>query len=171
MSKVLEISNYILDYLESSNVSVSNLKLQKLLYFSYGIYLQSYNTKLFENKIEAWMRGPVVEAVYKEFKNHKYNPITTRACKESELEENDSIAYKLMENAENKNIIHALKVSCAYYGKKSADELVSITHEPDTAWSKVYKRNIPHITLDDGDILQDFNTYVPKIVDFFKNKS
>ena len=60
--------NYILDYLESSNVSVSNLKLQKLLYFSYGIYLQSYNTKLFENKIEAWMRGPVVEAVYKEFK-------------------------------------------------------------------------------------------------------
>ena len=31
MSKVLEISNYILDYLESSNVSVSNLKLQKLL--------------------------------------------------------------------------------------------------------------------------------------------
>ena len=167
MSKVLEISNYILDCLETSNITASNLKLQKLLYFAYGICLQSYDMKLFENQIEAWMRGPVVESVYKEFKNHKYNSITTRACKESELEENESIAYKLIENAENKNIIHALKVSCAYYGKKSADELVSITHEPDTAWSKVYKKNISHIILNDDDILQDFNKYVPEIVDFF----
>ena len=85
MSKVLEISNYILDCLETSNITASNLKLQKLLYFAYGICLQSYGMKLFENQIEAWMRGPVVESVYKEFKNHKYNSITTRACKESEL--------------------------------------------------------------------------------------
>lgn len=48
--------------------SISNLKLQKLLYYAQGCYLGLYNEPLFEEKILAWQHGPVVDCVYQEFK-------------------------------------------------------------------------------------------------------
>jgi len=50
--------------------SISNLKLQKLLYYAQGCYLAFYNTPLFDDPIVAWEHGPVVESVYHEYKNN-----------------------------------------------------------------------------------------------------
>lgn len=43
---------------------LTNLKLQKLLYYQQGYHLAAFGTPLFEENIEAWMYGPVVPAVY-----------------------------------------------------------------------------------------------------------
>jgi uncharacterized phage-associated protein len=39
---------------------ISNLKLQKLLYYAQGFYLAIYGKALFEEDIVAWEHGPVV---------------------------------------------------------------------------------------------------------------
>jgi uncharacterized phage-associated protein len=49
---------------------ISNLKLQKLLYYAQGCYLAFFDTPLFDDEIIAWAHGPVVESVYHEYKNN-----------------------------------------------------------------------------------------------------
>lgn len=43
---------------------MTNLKLQKLLYYQQGYHLAFFGTPLFAENIEAWMYGPVVPVVY-----------------------------------------------------------------------------------------------------------
>ena len=47
--------------------SLTNLKLQKLLYYQQGFHLAFFGTPLFAEDVEAWMYGPVVPAVYDEY--------------------------------------------------------------------------------------------------------
>ena len=46
---------------------LTNLKLQKLLYYQQGYHLAAFDTPLFSENVEAWMYGPVVPAVYDVF--------------------------------------------------------------------------------------------------------
>ena len=43
---------------------LTNLKLQKLLYYQQGYHLAVFGTPLFDEPIESWMYGPVVPRVY-----------------------------------------------------------------------------------------------------------
>jgi uncharacterized phage-associated protein len=56
------------EMLEDSD-GISNLKLQKLLYYAQGTCLALKKEKLFEDDLLAWMHGPVVERVYHTYKN------------------------------------------------------------------------------------------------------
>ncbi len=60
---------------DDSGELLSNLKLQKLLYYSQGLYLALRGEPLFKEKIFAWVHGPVVGEVYYEYQNHKSNGI------------------------------------------------------------------------------------------------
>jgi uncharacterized phage-associated protein len=57
--------------------SVTNLKLQKLLYYAQGFYIANNPNRqlLFTDKIEAWVHGPVVPKVYREYSHFKYHDI------------------------------------------------------------------------------------------------
>ena len=43
---------------------LTNLKLQKLLYYQQGYHLAAFGTPLFSEDVESWMYGPVVPSVY-----------------------------------------------------------------------------------------------------------
>ena len=49
---------------------LTNLKLQKLLYYQQGFHLAFFDTPLFEDNVEAWMYGPVVPEVYEEYSSY-----------------------------------------------------------------------------------------------------
>jgi uncharacterized phage-associated protein len=55
---------------EDSGDLMSNLKLQKLLYYAQGFHLATFGKPLFADKIKAWMHGPVVPDVYHEYKQY-----------------------------------------------------------------------------------------------------
>lgn len=54
---------------------ISNLKLQKLLYYAQGCFLAVTDTPLFSDPIIAWQHGPVVECVYHQYKSCGSNGI------------------------------------------------------------------------------------------------
>ena len=56
--------------LYNSADEISNLKIQKLLYYAQGLSLALLDKKLFPEDIVAWKHGPVVESVYQKY--HKY---------------------------------------------------------------------------------------------------
>ena len=55
--------------------TLSNLKLQKLLYYMQGFHLAFFDEPFFNESIEAWTYGPVVPVVFKEFKKYKKRSI------------------------------------------------------------------------------------------------
>lgn len=58
------IAKYIIYHEKKAGRSVSNLKLQKLLYFVQAGFFAYNGEPCFEDKIHAWSFGPVVEDVY-----------------------------------------------------------------------------------------------------------
>lgn len=60
---------------DEDDEGISNLKMQKLLYFAQGHFLAKHNVPLFKEEIEAWARGPVIRNVYNTFKKHGRAPI------------------------------------------------------------------------------------------------
>lgn len=70
--KVLDIANKLLSLASNSECGelMSNMKLQKMLYYQQGFHLAYLDTPLFDEEIEAWMYGPVVPCVYEQFKGN-----------------------------------------------------------------------------------------------------
>lgn len=68
---VFDIANKIIAKSASSDYGemISNMKLQKMLYYMQGFHLAYFNTPLFENEIEAWQYGPVVPDIYTRYQN------------------------------------------------------------------------------------------------------
>lgn len=64
----LEVARHIINYANSNDQLLSNLKLQKLLYFVQAKFLISQGRVCFADDIEAWNFGPVVSSVFREFK-------------------------------------------------------------------------------------------------------
>lgn len=69
---VLDVANKILLYgaERDGGELISNLKLQKLLYYMQGFYLAYFHKSLFDEEIEAWQYGPVVPVVYEHYKDN-----------------------------------------------------------------------------------------------------
>ena len=80
MLKPLEIANFFIKIANSENEgSITNMKLNKLLYFAQAWSLTKYGEPLFEEEIQAWQHGPVVPSIYKAFRICGYNPINDTA--------------------------------------------------------------------------------------------
>jgi uncharacterized phage-associated protein len=71
-----EVADYFLALQdEDAGDSISNLKLQKLLYYAQGVHLAMYGRPLFPEAIYAWKHGPVVPEIYHFFKEYGAKPI------------------------------------------------------------------------------------------------
>lgn len=53
---------------EAEDAGVSNLKLQKLLYYAQGHHLGDTGAPLFRDEFQAWSHGPVIPSLYRDFK-------------------------------------------------------------------------------------------------------
>lgn len=61
--------------LDDEEGGITNLKLQKLLYYAKGFHQAIYGTPLFPEKLCAWTHGPVVPDIYHNYKRYGKNPI------------------------------------------------------------------------------------------------
>ena len=72
------VANRLLDEADRLNIEITNLSLQKLLYFSHGFSLLEYGEPLVAGYFEAWDHGPVHPLVYRSFKKAGRGPISFR---------------------------------------------------------------------------------------------
>jgi len=73
------VANAILDAAAQQGLALSNLKLQKLLFFVHGQYLLEVGQPLVEGEFEAWQHGPVHPVAYAAFKEWGPRDIEGRA--------------------------------------------------------------------------------------------
>ncbi len=163
--KAFAVANYILDKLGKHKIKdVTNLKLQKLLYFAYGINLVLYDDILFDSNIHAYRLGPVIPDVYREFKDHGKNIITTRAhfLKDDDSGEVELASYSDFTTNDKKSI----DIACSAKGHTKAWDLVDITHRKHSAWSKVYKEEKRHIDIPNSYIKKEFEQYIDTLAKY-----
>ena len=119
------VAKDILSLAKKNNESVSNLKIQKLLYYAQAWYMVNNNGEvLFDDVIEARKYGPVISSVYDKLKRFKRNPIII-SIKESDLS-TLSEGQKDFLNAFYDNFI-----TC------STTDLISMTHS-EKPWQEAY---------------------------------
>lgn len=71
-----DVAQYFLAQMdEDAGDLISNLKLQKLVYYAQGFALALHGRPLFPERIEAWTHGPVVPELYHEYRGYGPGPI------------------------------------------------------------------------------------------------
>lgn len=69
MLKAIDIANFFVDvYNAMGEEIITNLKVNELVYFAQAWSLAKFNTKLFDEDIEAWEQGPIIPSVYQAFR-------------------------------------------------------------------------------------------------------
>lgn len=125
MYRVLDIAQWFINKAASEvgegGEYLTNLKLQKLLYYAQGCYGAMCGEKLFNEKIYNWAHGPVVKEVYSKYKKYHDNVI------------NDTKRV-MIDNKTEAILLEVHKV----FGKYSAWALRNMTHE-ETPWKKTVK--------------------------------
>ncbi len=126
MRSAIEISKYVIQYCKKKNYGISNLKLQKILYFIQADFLVTLGRPCFPEKIYAWDFGPVVPEVYREYKRFGASEIPGMVF-------TSDIDFDKKEI----KIINDMIDDCAVY---SASTLVDITHSQDPWKNAYYKK-------------------------------
>ena len=130
----LAVANEFIERAKAANQIISPLKLQKLIAFAHGWHLALYGEPLIDEEVQAWDYGPVVASVYHEFKNFGSGPITRLA---TDINPDNFELYTPRVPLTDKRTIPLIAKIWEIYGKYSAIQLANLTHEPDSAWSKV----------------------------------
>jgi uncharacterized phage-associated protein len=122
MLSASEVARYLLSLVdEEKGQVISNLALQKLLYYCQGYYLGLKKEKLFEEEVVAWKYGPVVPAVYEEYNRYGSNPLPVPTIEDEELNGLDTEQKEIMDTV------------FEFYKDYSAIGLMRKTHK-ETPW-------------------------------------
>lgn len=120
----LKVANLFLCWANREGDLITNLRMQKLLYYAQAWHLVYFRNALFNETIEAWELGPVVPEAYREFKKFGYTSIKYR----EDGEEQKPFSSKQLEY---------LKSCYDTFMKFSAHELVNMTHN-ESPWANAY---------------------------------
>lgn len=140
---------FVLKGIEEGNF-VTQMKLQKMVYFAHGYHLAKYGKPLVNEDFEAWKFGPVVPDIYQSYKlygsNHIIDPgLVPKSAKPLTLSDSalDAIEY-------------TWKVTKGL----SAAQLMNWTHASGSPWARVYDpTNIATVIKND-----DIQSYFKKLI-------
>lgn len=124
------ICNLILDEADRARVPITNLALQKLLYFAHSIHLIEAKRPLVSGYFEAWQYGPVHPTAYRAFKAAGDRPITFRAEREEPL----SGKRLPIASAADPDVVRLVARVMTSYGRLTPGRLVEISHATGAPW-------------------------------------
>ncbi|MGX7681869.1 Panacea domain-containing protein [Jatrophihabitans sp. DSM 45814] len=124
----LTIAKWFIAWAESEEADLSNLKLQKLLYYAQGHHLAMHDTPLFSDNIQAWIHGPVVPDVYREYKRYESADV--------HLDSNDDFQWVQVDPQTTDLLIKTWNT----YGGYAAWTLRNMTHN-EAPWADVFDFN------------------------------
>ncbi|MBX3045432.1 MAG: DUF4065 domain-containing protein [Anaerolineales bacterium] len=109
------VADYFLHRAREDEELISNMKLQKLLYYAQGFHLAMFDVSLFKEEIVRWMHGPVVRDLY--FEYNKYGA--------GSIEYPAEVNFDMFTNEQ----LELLGEVHDVYGQFSAWALRNMTHE------------------------------------------
>ncbi len=142
----IDIARYVIDHCIRQGTPISNLQLQKILYYIQASFLARGPEApgCFREDILSWDYGPVVREVYNEFRRFSSNPITTvPELTRFTFENGEFVSIKI---PYNRNAIAAQDIVLINqvvdsYRTSTAFELVRKTHD-ELPWQQTPRNEI-----------------------------
>ncbi|MDJ0617078.1 MAG: DUF4065 domain-containing protein [Calothrix sp. MO_192.B10] len=127
MIDCLDVARYFIvrAYEDGIEAEMTNMKVQKLLYYAQSLHLALYDEPLFDEEIQAWRYGPVCPPAYKFYSNFEANQLPIPNKEESLRSISD----------ENKELLEEV---WGYFGGYHAYRLSDMTHG-EFPWKKARK--------------------------------
>jgi uncharacterized phage-associated protein len=125
------VANLMLDIGNDQGISITNLSLQKLLYFAHGQYLIEHRRPLVDGYFEAWPYGPVHPHVYVTFKAFGSGSISSRATRR------DYVSGKVLQldPVQEAEAIDTVTRVLGTLGGVSTRRLVALSHAVGGPWA------------------------------------
>ena len=133
----LDLAKYIITKCVKDNCAISNLQLQKILYFIQRDFLRC-DESAFSDAIEAWPFGPVVPAVYYHFCIFGSMAITTAY---------EGIVVEAKDRTRIDRIVETKRVLPPW-------DLVEDTHRKNGAWDQIYQDGAGNRTVIPPDLIK-----------------
>ncbi|MDI7773962.1 type II toxin-antitoxin system antitoxin SocA domain-containing protein [Asticcacaulis sp. EMRT-3] len=131
---VRAVANFVLDLADKLEQPVTNMHINKIVYFLHADYLVAFDAPLVTAKIEAWTHGPVFRELYREFKDSGESKITKRATYLDPITGEKRKAECSFHEEEEKFLVDLVK----RYVLLSASALRSHSHIENGPWDKVW---------------------------------
>lgn len=140
------VAKYFLSKVEEDvGDGISNLKLQKLVYYAQAYHLAMYDEPLFAEQVEAWEHGPVVPELYREYKHHESRNIPLPD--DFHPDDYDAQSRGLMDEVYE------------VFGQYSAWKLRNLTHQ-ERPWSEAYEDGARGRVISPGSMREFYKDYV-----------
>jgi uncharacterized phage-associated protein len=134
MYDVRSIANWVLDRADAAVADLSNMALNKIVYFIIEKALVERGELLTAAKIEAWEHGPVIREIYHAFKIHGDGPITSRALRFDPSTRSMMEARDVFGDQDTGLFEDALSA----YLHLTAAQLRALSHQPGSPWHRVW---------------------------------
>jgi uncharacterized phage-associated protein len=128
------IFNLILE--EADGRPITNLALQKLLYFAHGLHIMEIKEPLVSGYFEAWQYGPVHPAAFAAFKSAGKSPITFRATRRNVLTGEVAPLPAVADEEVRRRVRQVMTL----FGRVTPGRLVDISHAPKAPWHFVVSK-------------------------------
>lgn len=117
-----QVAEFMVNYAYNKGEPISNLQLQKYLYYLWIRYYRENREYLFSDTFGAWQFGPVISDIYYQFCSYGGYPITKKFDIVNICSEDEKFIKKFVED----------------YDLKTPYELVEMSHHSDGAWDIIF---------------------------------
>lgn len=121
------IANEFLRLTRQQGKQLTNMQLQKLVFLAQGYALAVQGNPIHNHDTRAWQWGPVIPKLYKSLQKFGSNVVTEDLKAEDVIDDNSDEA-------------RIIKAVLEAYGDRSGSELLAITHQANTPWSKTWEK-------------------------------
>lgn len=127
------LANTILDRADQAGHSITNMALQKILYFGHGWYLALHDRPLINLRFEAWDHGPVIPIIYHQFKSFGDRGIAAR----STMIDFETGVDRVVSGGVSEAISGHIETIVEFYAPKSGPTLSHLSHEVGGPWHSI----------------------------------
>jgi len=137
----LAVANFLLKQAGENGVALTPMKLLKLVHMCHGWVLGLTHNPLIEERIQAWKYGPVVPELYAAVRPYRDQPVDLQHCctHESDFSEDETGIMKQVVDI---------------YGRYTAIQLSTMTHEAGTPWSITWEKHGKNAPIS-NDLIED----------------
>lgn len=128
------VANYLLDEADRVGLSLTQVSLQKTVFYAHGWHMVLADCPLIVGEVEAWTYGPVIRSLRENFRMFGRRPIQKkRAYFYDPI--SDETLYRTYEiSVDDRKFLDQM---LAFYGKMDPFILVRMTHRTGSPWDHV----------------------------------
>jgi uncharacterized phage-associated protein len=127
------ICNLILDEADKVGRPITNLALQKLLYFAHGQHLVEAQAPLVAGFFEAWRYGPVHPTAYRAYRSARAEPIRFRAFLQDPFTSDPIPVPECQDPAAIERVCRIVRT----YAGLTPGRLVEVSHAKNAPWAHI----------------------------------